>query len=109
MKKFVKVLLIAIICVFVTLETVYHFKMNWMLKPLKQEFIQVAKNADYKVKALHHADGTSYLVDYNGQLDAILLKRDKFLKENGYTVLGGWYAKDYRYADFSAIYLRVKF
>jgi hypothetical protein len=109
-KKSLKIFLIVIICCFfIGLEAVYHFKMNVLIKPLKQEFTQVIKNGYDKVTAYDHADGTTYLLSYNGRLDAILKKRDKFLKENGYIILGGWHARDYKYTDFSAIYLKVKF
>ena len=109
MKKSLKVFLIVIICFFIGLEVTYHFKMNALLKPLKQEFTQVINDGYDKATVNYHSDGTLVSLDYSGRLDAIVQKRDKLLKENGYIIFGGWHARDYKYTDFSAIYLKVKF
>jgi hypothetical protein len=112
MKRLGKIFISVVVLAFIGLtviEVPYHFKMNTFLKPLKQEFTQVIKDGYDKASVNYHSDGTSVSLDYGGRLDAIIRKRDWLLKQNGYITLGGWHARDYRYADFSAIYLKVKF
>ena len=87
-----------------------HMLMTVELKGIKKEFLSVAKTADYKILwgqgENHPEKGTATNpITYNGKLDAVIAKRNAFLKKWGFVGFGDWRVGDSREVQFQMAYV----
>lgn len=89
---------------------IMHMAMTVQLRGIKKEFLSVAKNAPNKIlwgagEINPKTEEASNPITYGGKIDAVVAKRNAFLKKRGYIGLGSWYVGEYKEVQFQMVYI----
>jgi len=95
-----------IFCLIVFLA-IKHFQIDEELYPIKEEFKKVAETSQAKEVVSDNAE-TVYL-DYDGKIDTIIRKRNDFLKNKPFLMIGSWFVMDREGYTYKSIYLYFPF
>ncbi|MBN2458711.1 hypothetical protein JXB28_00345 [Candidatus Woesearchaeota archaeon] len=87
--RFLKFILVFSLLLFITLFA-FHIIMSVQLAPIKKEFKSITL-ATQPRELLDDSVVSGVKLDYKGELDAVIAKRDAMLEKHGYDKIGKWW------------------